>query len=71
MKKKDLKELKEVKKGELEKKISDYKKEILSTKADMAAGKKLNPKKVKMLRRDLAQTLTIMRQMEIIEGEKK
>ena len=71
MKKKDLQQLKKKEKEELVKKASDLRQEVISAKVDLSAGKKTSSKKPKALRRDLAQVLTILREMEIVQKEKK
>lgn len=66
MKKKDLQQLRSKEREELAKMALDMRQEIISSRADLAAGKKINSKKVKNLRHDLAQILTLLREKEIL-----
>ena len=70
MQRKKLEELKLKDLSVLEKEAEEMKLEIAKSDAEMRAGKEKNLKKVKFLRRDLAQTLTIKKQKEIAEKEK-
>lgn len=67
MKKKDLSELRNKDVGELKKKSEKLRLEIVKAKADLTASKEKNLKKVKNLRRDLAQILTLIREKQILE----
>ena len=65
MKKKELRELRLKKVGELEKLISEKKMSLLKIKLDMTAGKEKNFKKAKNLRLEIAQTLTVIAEMKL------
>ncbi|KKQ37384.1 MAG: hypothetical protein US53_C0019G0012 [Candidatus Woesebacteria bacterium GW2011_GWA1_37_7] len=65
MKKKELRELRLKKVGELEKLISEKKMSLLKIKLDMTAGKEKNFKKAKNLRLEIAQTLTVIEEMKL------
>ena len=71
MKKKDLANLKGKKEGELVKLVDDKRKELVVTHAKVKAGQEKNLKKVKSLKKDVAQILTILRELNIKEEEEK
>ncbi|MFC1710274.1 50S ribosomal protein L29 [Patescibacteria group bacterium] len=70
MKTKDLKSLRGKSIEDLEKLAGDKRNEINLTYAKIKAGQEKNTSKVKVLKRDLAQVMTIMRENEIIEESK-
>ncbi len=70
MKKKELNELRGKTLDEIKSKIEEKKLEILKVATEEKASKEKNLKKKKSLRRNLSQTLTILREKEIIEEEK-
>lgn len=67
MKKKDLESLREKTTNVLEGLIDERRREIAKTLAEVGAGREKNLKKAKMQRRQLAQTLTIAREKELIQ----
>lgn len=69
MRKKELKELKAKSLAELKNLANVKRSESLRAKASLAAGKEKNLKKVKSLRYDLAQILTVIREKELFEKE--
>lgn len=71
MKKKDLKDLREKGIKEINKAVAKNKQEVAMTGAKMKAGQEKKIKKVKHLRREIAQMLTIIREKEILEEESK
>jgi ribosomal protein L29 len=71
MKKKDLQALKSKSIEELKKMVSDKKKEADEAFIKTKAGQEKNLKKVKNLRKDIAQILTLVKEKEIVEEEKK
>ncbi|MBU0572551.1 50S ribosomal protein L29 [Patescibacteria group bacterium] len=72
MKKKDLQELRNKKVVELDKIVAKKKQETIMADAKMKTGQEKKIKKVKNLRREIAQVLTIIREKEILgEKEKK
>lgn len=71
MKKKELKSLRIKKNEDLAKMVADKKKEATETYAKMRAGKEKNLKRVKYLKKEIAQILTIMKEKEFSEEEKK
>ncbi|OGM19158.1 50S ribosomal protein L29 [Candidatus Woesebacteria bacterium RIFCSPHIGHO2_01_FULL_38_10] len=71
MKKKDLKILRLKKNEELKSLGYEKKKELLRIGAEVKVGKEKNLKKVKMLRKNIAQILTLIREKEIWEEEKE
>lgn len=70
MKAKDLNLLRKKEIVELKKEKDEKKKELALAYADLKAGKEKNLKKVKNLRHDIAQTLTVIREKEIIAKRK-
>ena len=70
MKKKDLSNLREKKQSELVELVEDKKNELTGTHAKVVAGQEKDLKKVKGLRKDIAQILTILREMDISEAKK-
>lgn len=68
MKKKEKTELRKKTQQELGKSLADKKLELLKAMANMKAGKDKNLKKVKLIRREIAQISTIIHEMEL--GEK-
>lgn len=71
MKKKELQELRIKKIAELRKLLSKKKKEAEVTYGKMKAGQEKNLKKAKNLKRDIAQILTLIREKQFLEEEKK
>lgn len=71
MKKKDLQALKSKSIKELRKMVLDKKKEANEAFIKTKAGQEKNLKKVKNLRKDIAQILTLIKEKEIIEEEGK
>jgi ribosomal protein L29 len=71
MKKKDLKGLRTKTSKELLKLVEKKSLEYAKVRAEMKAGQEKNLKKVKLIRRDLSQLLTIMKEKEIIENLEK
>jgi ribosomal protein L29 len=71
MKTRELNKLRKESYDSLAKMADDKRKEIVLNYSDRVAGKEKNLRKVKLLRRDLAQILTIMREKEIVELAKK
>ena len=67
MKKKDIISLRSKGAGELAKLVGQMRLEIVKTKVNISASKEKNLKKVKNLRHDLAQTLSLMREKQIVE----
>ncbi len=61
MKIKELKELRTKKKNELMKMVDEKKKEVTLTLGRMYVGKEKNLRKAKMIRREIAQIMTIMK----------
>ena len=71
MKKKQLKSIRAKEEKELKKILDDKRKSASELYAKMKVGQEKNLKKVKMLRRDISQILTILREKEIKKGETK
>ncbi|MGB6838750.1 MAG: 50S ribosomal protein L29 [Microgenomates group bacterium] len=71
MKKKELQELRVKKIAELRKLLSKKKKEAEVTYGKIKAGQEKNLKKAKNLKRDIAQILTLIREKQFLEEEKK
>lgn len=69
MKLKDLQNLRTKAVSELEKIVFEKKKEAALTHAKIKAGQEKNISKVKRIRRDIAQILTVIREREIMEKE--
>jgi ribosomal protein L29 len=67
MKKKELISLRGKKIPDLEKLASARRKEVLLTRAKVKAGQEKNLKKVKSLKKDLAQILTVIKELELRE----
>ncbi|KKR30297.1 50S ribosomal protein L29 [Candidatus Woesebacteria bacterium RIFCSPHIGHO2_01_FULL_39_32] len=70
MKKKDIISLRSKEAIELAKLVGQMRLEIVKTKANISASKEKNLKKVKNLRHDLAQVVTLMREKQIMEKAK-
>ncbi|MBI4157687.1 50S ribosomal protein L29 [Candidatus Woesebacteria bacterium] len=71
MKKNDLKNLRTKKTKELRDTISKKKLEIAKILAKISAGQEKNLKKAKNLKKELAQTMTVIKEMEIVESLKE
>ncbi len=71
MKKKDLQELRKKEIPELKNLAEEKRLEIERVRAEIVSGREKNLKKVKNLRRDLAQILTLIKEKEILEFEFK
>jgi ribosomal protein L29 len=71
MKKKDLQELRNKKIIELDKIVAKKKKESIMADVKMRTGQEKKLKKVKNIKREIAQILTIIREKQIIEKENK
>lgn len=71
MKKKELIDFRGKKHDDLVKTLSDKKTELDLNRAKVKIGKEKNTSKLKVLKRDIAQILTILREKEIIEKEAK
>ena len=70
MKKKDLDSIRGKTVEELNKTANEKRNEITLTYAKIKAGQEKNTSKIKSLKRDLAQIMTIARENEIIEASK-
>ena len=70
MKKKDLDSIRGKTIEELERMANEKRNEITLTYAKIKAGQEKNTSKVKTLKQDLAQIMTIIRENEIIEASK-
>ena len=68
MKKTELKNLRAKKADQLKETVSKKKLEIAKVLAKISAGQEKNLKKGRNLRKELAQTLTLIKEMEIIES---
>ncbi len=66
MKKKELKDLRTKDVADLRKMLAKKKKEVSGKRMDMAGAKEKNLKVVKNMRREIAQTLTVITEKEII-----
>lgn len=71
MKKDELKQLRQKKTKELRAKIFELKKELATKQLERAAGKLKNVKEIGKIRRDLAQTLTVLRMLEFSSFQNK
>ena len=71
MKKKDLQDLRSKKVIDLNKIVAKKRQESILAHAKMKTGQEKKIKKVKNLRREIAQVLTIIREKQILEKEKK
>jgi ribosomal protein L29 len=69
MKKKDLKSLRTKPVKDLQKMISEKKKEASDTYLKIKSGQEKNLKKVNNLRTDISQILTVIKEKEILEKE--
>lgn len=67
MKINELNKLKKKEKQELEKISADNKIELVKIRAEVSAGNENNNKKIKNLKRDIAQILTVIREKELLE----
>ena len=68
MKKDELNSLKKKNKEELNKLLEEKQVELLKVRAEMKVGKEKNLKKVKLLRKYVAQVKTVLRLQEIVSG---
>lgn len=71
MKKTDLKNLRAKKVKDLKDTVSKKKLEIAKVLAKISAGQEKNLRKAKNLKKDLVQTLTLIKEMEILESLKE
>jgi ribosomal protein L29 len=71
MKKKEVTDLKTKDVKELDKKVVSLRLEIAKSKAETKSSTEKNLRKVKNLRKDLSQVLTIIREKDIIMSEEK
>jgi len=71
MKKKDLQDLRNKKMIDLNKIVAKKRQESILAHAKMKTGQEKKIKKVKNLRREIAQVLTIIREKQILEKEEK
>ena len=71
MKKKDLKDLRTKKIAELDKLVIKKKQESVMASAKMKTGQEKKIKKVKNLKREIAQILTIIREKQILEKKEE
>lgn len=71
MKKKDLNTLRNKKGQKLAKQVSKKKLELAKAFVELKVSEKNNPKKVRILKKDIAQILTVIREKEIAEKEDK
>ncbi|RLC32833.1 50S ribosomal protein L29 [Candidatus Woesebacteria bacterium] len=71
MKKKDIQDLRSKKIAELDKIVAKKKQESIMADAKMRTGQEKKIKKVKNLKREIAQVLTIIREKQILEEEEK
>lgn len=71
MKKKELKNFRAKEVKELEKSIKEKDVELIEMKASMSVAKAKNLKKVKMLRREISQIATVLREKALIEKDRK
>jgi ribosomal protein L29 len=69
MKRKDLLEFRNKKQSELQKLVEQKKLELALLSAKTKIGKEKNTSKLKVVRRDVAQILTILREMDIMAKE--
>ena len=69
MKKNDLATLRQKEVKDLEKMIKEKKIELAKTQVNRVAGKEKNVKKASILRREISQILTIVREGEILKKE--
>lgn len=65
MKKKEFKELRNRSQSELVKSLKEKKAILAKAYAEVHAGKEKNLKKMKLTKRDIAQTLTVIKEMEL------
>lgn len=70
MRKKDLQKLREENIGKLNELARQKRIEILKLKAETRVGREKDFKKVRNLRKDLAQILTMIREKELVEGDR-
>ena len=68
MKKKEFSELKNKSQVELIKSLKEKKTELTKAYAEVHAGKEKNLKKMKLVKRDIAQILTVVKEMQIQES---
>lgn len=71
MKKNELQKIRIKKTGEFKKMADKKKMELAKAIVERGAGREKNPKKAKNIRRDIAQILTILKEKELLEQEKK
>ena len=71
MKKRDLQEIRSKKVAELDKIVAKKRQESVLADAKMKTGQEKKIKKVKNLRREIAQILTIIREKQILEKKEK
>lgn len=70
MKTKELRSIINKSKAELEKTLSDKRTDLDKVRLDMSAGKEKNLKRLKSLRHEIAQLLTLLNQKKLVEAEK-
>jgi len=71
MKKKDIETLRGKEVAEIKKALAGKRADLIKAQVEMYGGKEKNLKKVKNLRREVAQMLTIIKEREILERESK
>jgi ribosomal protein L29 len=71
MKSRELSKLRTEDVASLEKMLTEKKTELGLNYADTKAGKEKNLRKSKMLRRDIAQIMTVIRELEIVDENKQ
>ncbi|KKQ26286.1 MAG: 50S ribosomal protein L29 [Candidatus Woesebacteria bacterium GW2011_GWA1_37_8] len=71
MKKNELKTVRAKSSEELGKTLNDKKQDLEKIQLDLASGKEKNLKKVKNLKREIAQLLTVINEKTLIEAEKR
>jgi ribosomal protein L29 len=71
MKKKDLQSLRKKETKDLQKMVSDKKKQIAENFIKLKAGQEKNFKKMANLKKEVAQIMTVIKEKEIIEKETK
>lgn len=65
-----LSEIKDLSTTELERKVDDLKQELFNLRFQLATGQLDNPMRIRMVRRNIAQTKTILRERQLKETKR-
>ena len=65
-----LNEIKDLSTTELERKVGDLKQELFNLRFQLATGQLDNPMRIRMVRRNIAQTKTVLRERQLKETKR-